>query len=294
MENNTQQVPGGTPQTPAAAQQVPGGTQQAPYTAQQAPYNPQPVSAQPIAAAQPAGKSAMGITGFVLGLIALLTSVLPIINNFSAFLAALGLIFAIVGIVACSRGKKSGKGLSIAGAIICVVAFALVLGTQSIYSAAWDEAFSGASATGSTASSSTSASSTDAAQAAQQTEDLAVGTAVNMSDGLTVSVDAVETGLSDYSGDEFTRANVTYVNNGTDTISFNMFDWSAQDSQGAQRNATLVFGGDAPDSSEQLDSGKLAAGGSVSGVVVFEGQAAKIIYSPSYFSEKNNVTWLVG
>lgn len=44
-------------------------------------------------------KSGMAIAGFVLGIIALLTSLVPIVNNFSFFLAILGIIFTIVGLI---------------------------------------------------------------------------------------------------------------------------------------------------------------------------------------------------
>ncbi len=60
---------------------------------------------------QPRGKSALGITGFVIGLVALCTSFLPIINNASALLAVLGLVFSVIGVVVCVRGTKGGKGL---------------------------------------------------------------------------------------------------------------------------------------------------------------------------------------
>lgn len=87
-------------------------------------------------------RSAMAVASLVLGIIALLTSLLPIINNLSFLLAALGLIFAVVGLVGCMRGKRSGKGLAIAALIVNIAAVALVLGSQSVYSAALDDAAS--------------------------------------------------------------------------------------------------------------------------------------------------------
>lgn len=91
--------------------------------------------------------SAAAIVGLVLGVIGLLTSFLPIINNFSFVLAGIGLVFAIVGVVACARGKKDGKGLAIASLIVNVLAIVIVLATQSMYSAAIDEATQGAVST---------------------------------------------------------------------------------------------------------------------------------------------------
>lgn len=90
-------------------------------------------------------KSALGIAGFVLGVIALATSFLPIINNFSAVLAVVGLVLALAGTVACVKGRKSGKGLSVAGVVMNVIAFIVVLATQSMYGSAIDDALSGTS-----------------------------------------------------------------------------------------------------------------------------------------------------
>lgn len=53
-------------------------------------------------------------------------------------------MFAVVGLVGTLRGKKSGRGLAIASAVVNVAAVAIVLATQSAYSAAIDEAASGA------------------------------------------------------------------------------------------------------------------------------------------------------
>lgn len=85
-------------------------------------------------------KSGMAVAGLVLGIIALLTSFLPIINNLAALLAVLGLIFGIVGLVGVLKGKKSGKGMAIASVVLNAVAVVIVLATQSMYGAALDEA----------------------------------------------------------------------------------------------------------------------------------------------------------
>ncbi len=89
----------------------------------------------------PTPKSAAAIVGIVLGAIALLTSFLPIINNFSFFFALIGVVFGIVGLIGTLKGKKSGKGLAIASVIMNVLAIVVVLATQSMYSAAIDDAF---------------------------------------------------------------------------------------------------------------------------------------------------------
>lgn len=108
-----------------------------------------------------APRSGLAIAGFVLGIIAIVTSLLPIINNLSFLLAILGLIFSIVGLVGVSRGKKRGKGIAIAALILNVLTFVFVLGSQAMYTQAIDEATSGATA--SLEQSATTESSTDSA-----------------------------------------------------------------------------------------------------------------------------------
>lgn len=85
-------------------------------------------------------KSGLAIAGLVLGIVAAATSFLPIINNGSFILAIVGLILSIVGLMGIRKGTKSGKGMAIAGLVLCLVAGAVVLASQAIYSAAIDSA----------------------------------------------------------------------------------------------------------------------------------------------------------
>ena len=138
------------------------------------PQHPEPAQKMPPI---PQPKSGMAIAGFVLGIIALLTSFLPIINNLSFFLAILGLIFRIGGMGGISKGQTSGTGLAIAAIVICVVSGAVLLGTQSIYSAALDSAASSSAATSTSASSaasSESAATSNSASGASSTADSSV------------------------------------------------------------------------------------------------------------------------
>ena len=84
----------------------------------------------------PRGTSAMAIVGLVLGIFALISSWMPIVNNLSFIVALLGLVFSIIGIVSASRGKSSGKGLAVAALVINVIACVIVLATQSMFTAA--------------------------------------------------------------------------------------------------------------------------------------------------------------
>lgn len=66
----------------------------------------------------------LAIAGFVLALLGALTSFIPLVNIFGGFLAFLGLIFGIIGLIK-SRSRGAGKGLSIAAIVLAVVAFVI-------------------------------------------------------------------------------------------------------------------------------------------------------------------------
>lgn len=115
-----------------------GGTQHMPQPSavHGAPRQAEHQSSQPT----PLARSRMAVAGLVLGIIALLTSFLPIINNVAFLLALLGLIFSIVGLVGVIRGKKVGKGMAIAATVLNVLSIIIVLATQAMFGAALDEA----------------------------------------------------------------------------------------------------------------------------------------------------------
>ncbi len=231
-------------------------------------------------------KSGLGIAGFVLGIIALATSFLPIINNFSALLAAIGFVLALIGTIACVKGRKSGKGLSIAGVVMNVIAFVVVLATQSMYSSAIDDAFSGTSVAPQPATeqlATTAPASDDAAESGQAA---ATGNSITLKNGLVLKVDGVVTGLQSYDGKPITQVSVTYQNNGNSQASFNPYDWKAEDAQGAQRSQVFYTDGD-----NELHSGTLAAGGTVSGNLYFEGDVVKVLYENAFIGRGLDVSW---
>ena len=103
------------------------------------PANPNQAPA-PAAPPTKAPKSIAAIVGLILGIIALVLSAMPIINNFAFILGIIGLIFGIVGVVGTRDKKKSGKGIAIASVIVAALACVIVLASQAVYSAALDEA----------------------------------------------------------------------------------------------------------------------------------------------------------
>lgn len=84
--------------------------------------------------------SGMAVAGLVLGVVALLTSFLPIINNLAFLFALLGLALAIVGLVGVLKGKRVGKGIAIGAMVVNALSLVVVLATQAMFSSVLDEA----------------------------------------------------------------------------------------------------------------------------------------------------------
>ena len=173
---------------------------------------------------QGAPRSAASIVALVLGIIAILMSWMPIINNFAFIFGALGFIFGVVGLVGVLRGKKTGKALAIVALVINVLSIAIVLGTQSMYSAALDDAVNGPSATGTSQAEGAGDDADGTSEEGAGYTDLAVGTTVELENGLAVTVDSVEPGLTNYDGTAVIGVHVTYVNNGDETADYNPYD----------------------------------------------------------------------
>ncbi|GAB3145456.1 hypothetical protein GCM10027258_36000 [Amycolatopsis stemonae] len=83
-------------------------------TAQQ-PYPPAPMPA----VVQP--RNGLGTAGFVLGLLGLLFSPIPLIGVIAWPLVILGLILSFVGLSRANKGVASNKGLSIAGVVLSAI-----------------------------------------------------------------------------------------------------------------------------------------------------------------------------
>lgn len=234
--------------------------------------------------------SGLAIAGLVLAILALLTSFIPIVNNASFVLGLIGAVLAVIGIVQTGAGKRGGRGLAVAGLVIAVLSVVIVLVTQSMYSAAIDSVTEGAQPT-QAASSSSSQATSDGATAGSSSSSAdysnqAVGQAVDLDNGLTISVDSVQTGLANYDGSSVTVVTVTYKNNGSSNVSFNAYDWKASDANGAQRNETYYASQE-----NALNSGTLSAGGTVTGTIAFEGDITKVYYYSSIVQSDSNIAW---
>ena len=83
-------------------------------------------------------KSGLVTAGLVLGIIGVLLSAVPIINNFAAILGVLAAIFGLVGVLQSREGKRSGRGISITVLILGIVTVGIVIASQAMYSATID------------------------------------------------------------------------------------------------------------------------------------------------------------
>ena len=120
----------------------------------------------------------------------------------------------------------------------------------------------------------------------ESTENLVIGTTVNLPDGLSVTVDSVEPGLANYDGSAMTGIHVTYTNNGDDGASYNIYDWKGEDANGAQQSTGYYSEG-----SDELSSGTLAKGGTVSGNVYFKGDLARVLYFGNLLEKTATASW---
>lgn len=123
-------------------------------------------------------------------------------------------------------------------------------------------------------------------KAEESTENLVIGTTVNLPDGLSVTVDSVEPGLANYDGSAMTGIHVTYTNNGDDGASYNVIDWKGEDANGAQQSSGYYS-----DGSDELSSGTLAKGGTVSGNVYFKGDLARVLYFDNMLEKTATASW---
>lgn len=95
-------------------------TQQAPYPPQQT-MNP---------------SNGLGTAGFVVGLIGLVFSFIPLIGVIAWPLVILGIIFSSVGMSKAAKGRATNKGLAIAGLVVSIVGLVVCI----LWVAGWNKA----------------------------------------------------------------------------------------------------------------------------------------------------------
>ena len=244
--------------------------------------------------------SGLAIAGLVLGIIAILGSFIPIINNISFVIAIVGGILAIVALVGATKGKNGGKGMAIAGVVLAVVSIMLVLITQSAFKSALDKTSenlkSGSQPVESSQQQSNDQGNNQGEQSGQTENkeakdysNMALGETVTLEDGLTITVNSVNRGLTKYDGSPLVSVNVTYTNTGDKSASFNTFDWKSEDANGVQQSTYFNMDGE-----NRLESGKLSPGGTVTGNLFFEGEPIRVLYFSNMFQNDSKIGWSLG
>lgn len=84
--------------------------------------------------------SGVVITGFIVAVLALLGSWMPILNNVSFVFAIISLFLGVIGFIAIRKGKRVGQGLAVATILLSIIAGGVVLATQSFYGKVADDA----------------------------------------------------------------------------------------------------------------------------------------------------------
>src|SRR6266516_4242220 len=72
-------------------------------------------------------ENGLGTTGFVLGLLGLLFSPIPLIGVIAWPLVILGLVFASIGVGKANKGTASNRGLAIAGVVLSIIGLAICI-----------------------------------------------------------------------------------------------------------------------------------------------------------------------
>ena len=172
--------------------------------------------------------SAMGVTSLVMGILALVISWIPIINNITFLFSILGLAFAIVAFVGIKHHKVRGRGLAYAGLITSIVGFAIMLATQSFYG----EALKGVSEAVNDVFSDSSTSDNDSAENQEKSQDTNNGNK-DASEGeidggaYHVTIEGAELSDEDYDGNPTVLVTYKVVNKQKDQTS-SPFDWKVE------------------------------------------------------------------
>lgn len=146
--------------------------------------------------------SGMAVTSLVTGIIALISSFVPLLNLLSFPFVLLAIIFGAIGVWQTVKGTKGGKGIAIAGLVLGVLA---LLVTVVMYGSAASVADSSASDAGSgTAGASSDVQQADQAEAAAE---------------YAVTIDGCRV-TEDYQGAPVAVVTYTFTNNSDDATSF--------------------------------------------------------------------------
>lgn len=101
---------------------------------------PQAGFVQPVVVVNGPGRQGPAITSLVLGIIAAVFCLIPIVGMISLLLAPIGFVFGAIAWRGAAKGHRSGKGKAIAGVVLAAVAFAGAIASTVAVASAVDEA----------------------------------------------------------------------------------------------------------------------------------------------------------
>lgn len=81
----------------------------------------------------------LGLTGFIVGLIGLLISFIPLVGVVAWPLVILGIIFSAIGIAKAVKGRATNKGLAITGLVVSIAGLVVCILWVAIWNKAVDE-----------------------------------------------------------------------------------------------------------------------------------------------------------
>jgi hypothetical protein len=210
--------------------------------------------------------SAFGITSFCLGAAALVTAPIPIINYFSFFVAIVGVVVSVLEYFSIAKGSKANGVFATLGLILCVLSISFATATQVIDG---------------------NKTTSDNPVEAQECEAVNLGVSVPLPNGLTLTVDSIDTNYIAPNGETLTSVSVTYQNDGTRDVSFNLSDWRGRNTD----NDICAFVSVSTANDGELRAGVLSPGDSISGTVYFPGTLVQVMYYAPLVSAEPSVCW---
>lgn len=204
--------------------------------------------------------SGMAVTGLVLGIIALISSVVPLLNLLSFPFVLLAIIFGAIGVFQTAKGTKGGKGIAISGLVLGVLALIV---TVAMYGGAAASADKPATTTGSSAPAAEQpatapADEADADAAAPEAaqDDAAAADAQQAEAAYVVTIDEGALG-TDYQGEKAAVITYTFTNNSDKACNFMTTIGAKAFQDGVQLEGAIgVDGVDSQDLMKDIKPGK--------------------------------------
>lgn len=156
--------------------------------------------------------SGLAVAGLVCGIIALVSSFVPLLNLLSFPFVLLAIIFGGIGVWQTVKGTKGGKGIAIAGLVLGIIALLVTAVMYGSAGAASDTAGKGQSDSGQAAQQ--SAQGTQGSEAQQPEAAQSGGEAADYQ----VIIGEATTG-EDYQGNPAILVSYTFVNNSDEAVS---------------------------------------------------------------------------